>query len=102
VDEIDAAITRWTVQHPVAEVVARLQAASVPVGRIYTVADIAADPHYRARGMIERVVTAAGLALDVPGIVPKLSDTPGAIRTPAPGLGEHTGAVLRAAGRRVE
>jgi len=100
VDEIDAAITRWTVQHPVAEVVARLQAASVPVGRIYTVADIAADPHYRARGMIERIVTAAGLALDVPGIVPKLSATPGAIRTPAPALGEHTDAVLRAAGRR--
>jgi formyl-CoA transferase len=88
-DELDAAITAWTVQRPVAEVVAALQAASVPVGRIYTVADIAADAHYRARGMIERIVSADGLALDVPGIVPKLSATPGAIRERAPTLGEH-------------
>ncbi|HEV8313368.1 MAG TPA: CoA transferase, partial [Burkholderiaceae bacterium] len=63
VDEIDAAITAWTVQRPVADVVTALQAASVPVGRIYTVADIAADPHYRARGMIQRTTSAEGLAL---------------------------------------
>ncbi len=96
VDELDAAITGWTEQRPVAEVVATLQAASVPVGRIYTVADIAADPHYRARGMIERIVGADGLALDVPGICPKLSATPGAIRSRAPTLGEHTAQVLAA------
>ncbi len=94
-NELDAAITTWTVQRPVDEVVSTLQAASVPVGRIYTVRDIAQDPHYRARGMIERIVTATGLALDVPGVVPKLSDTPGSIRTLAPGLGEHQG-VLKA------
>ena len=93
-DELDAAITCWTVQRPVHEVVATLQAASVPVGRIYTVADIAADPHYRARRMIERITTASGLALDVPGVVPKLSATPGALRTLAPALGEHTAEVL--------
>jgi formyl-CoA transferase len=74
----------------VADVVARLQAASVPGGRIYTVRDIAADPHFAARQMIERIVTTDGLALDVPGIVPKLSDTPGSLRSPAPRLGEHT------------
>ena len=91
VDEIDAAITAWTVQRPVAGVVTALQAASVPVGRIYTVADIAADPHYRARGMIQRVTSADGLALDVPGVVPVLSDTPGAIRRRAPQLGEDNG-----------
>ncbi|MCC7151944.1 MAG: CoA transferase [Rubrivivax sp.] len=94
VDELDAAITAWTVQRPVAEVVAALQAASVPVGRIYTVQDIAADPHYRARGMIERITTAAGLALDVPGICPRLEATPGTLRTPAPDLGEHSAEVL--------
>src|SRR5438046_10559784 len=75
VDEIDAAITAWTVQRPVAEVVAALQAASVPVGRIYTVADIAADPHYRARGMIQRITSADGLELGAPGLVPVLSGT---------------------------
>jgi formyl-CoA transferase len=95
-DELDAAITAWTVQRPVDEVVERLQAVSVPVGRIFTVADIAADAHYRARGMLERIVTADGLALDVPGIVPKLSATPGAIRRLAPALGADTDAVLGA------
>jgi formyl-CoA transferase len=93
-DELDAAITAWTVQRTVAEVVAVLQGASVPVGRIYTVRDIAEDPHYRARGMIERIVAADGLVLEVPGVCPKLSDTPGAIRSPAPRLGEHTAEVL--------
>ncbi len=93
-DELDAAITRWTLERPVDEVVAQLQAASVPVGRIYTVRDIAQDPHFRARGMIERIVTAQGLQLDVPGVVPKLSATPGSLRSLAPSLGEHTQAVL--------
>ena len=82
VDELDAAITAWTVQRTVAEVVATLQAASVPAGRIYTVADIAADPHFQARQMIQQITTADGLVLAVPGIVPKLSATPGAIRSP--------------------
>ena len=93
VDELDAAITRWTVQHSVAEVVSRLQAASVPVGRIYTVADIAVDPHFLARGMVQRIVIAGGLGLDVPGVVPLLSATPGGLRTPASALGEHSEAV---------
>ncbi len=96
VDEIDAAITAWTVQRPVDEVVVTLQAVSVPVGRIYTVRDMAADPHYRARQMIQTITTADGLSLDVPGIIPKLSATPGAIRSLAPSLGEHTEAVLLA------
>ncbi len=104
VDELDAAITAWTVQRPVAQVVATLQAVSVPVGRIYTVADLAADPHYLARGMIEQITTADGLQLALPGIVPKLSATPGAMHSPAPSLGQHTTLVLdalrRGAGQR--
>ncbi len=96
VDELDAAITAWTVQRPVADVVAVLQAASVPAGRIYTVADIASDPHFLARGMIEQTTTPDGLPLAVPGIVPKLSATPGSIRSPAPTLGQHTTEVLDA------
>ncbi|WP_198301610.1 CaiB/BaiF CoA transferase family protein [Vitreoscilla filiformis] len=94
VDTIDAAITAWTVQRSVQDVVSTLQAVSVPVGRIYTVQDIADDPHYRARGMIERITMVTGLSLDVPGVVPKLSDTPGGLHRPAPTLGEHTQEVL--------
>ncbi|MBX3638148.1 MAG: CoA transferase [Rubrivivax sp.] len=99
VAEIDAAIEDWTAPRRVAEVLAALDAAQVPAGRIYTVADIAADPHYRARGMIERTMLADGSLLEVPGIVPRLSRTPGAIRNRAPTLGEHTGEVLRGLGR---
>jgi formyl-CoA transferase len=94
VGEIDDAITSWTAQRTVAVVVQALQAASVPVGRIYTVKDIAEDPHYRARGMIQRATTPDGLQVEVPGVVPLLSATPGRVEPHAPTLGEHTEAVL--------
>ena len=96
VAEIDAAIGAWTAPRTVVEVLELLNAAAVPAGRIYTAKDIAEDPHYRARGMLQRVTTADGLELDVPGIVPKLSLTPGAIRRRAPRLGEDNDAVLGA------
>ena len=98
VAEIDGAIGEWTAARPIAEVIAALDAAAVPVGRIYTVADIAADPQYQARGMIVQTADADGRPLKVPGIVPKLSDTPGALRSPAPRLGQHDGEVLGAPG----
>ena len=98
VAEIDAAIGAWTAPRRVVEVLDALNAANVPAGRIYTAKDIAEDPHYRARGMIESVTTADGLRVDVPGIVPKLSLTPGAITRRAPTLGEDTEAVLRRLG----
>jgi succinyl-CoA---D-citramalate CoA-transferase len=96
--EIDDAIGAWTAQRRQEEVLAAMEQAEVPAGRIYSAADIAADPHYAARGMIENIVAADGEPLKVPGIVPKLSSSPGAIRSTAPALGEHTDAVLREAG----
>lgn len=98
VQEIDAAIGAWTGPRRVVDVLEALNAAQVPAGRIYTAKDIAEDPHYRARGMIETVTSAEGLTVEVPGIVPKLSATPGAIRQRAPTLGEHTAEVLAALG----
>ena len=98
VAELDAAIGEWAARHDVAEVLAALDAASVPAGRIYTVADIAADPHYQARGMLETVRMADGSDLTVPGIVPKLSRTPGGHRRNAPDVGQDTDAVLREIG----
>jgi len=95
---IDDAIAEWTRRRTQSEVLAAMEAAEVPAGRIYTAADIAADPHYLARGMIERITAADGEPLKVPGVIPKLSRTPGAIRTPAPRLGEHTDEVLREIG----
>jgi succinyl-CoA---D-citramalate CoA-transferase len=95
---IDDAIAEWTRRRTQSEVLAAMEAAEVPAGRIYTAADIAGDPHYLARGMIERITAADGEPLKVPGVIPKLSRTPGAIRTAAPRLGEHTDEVLRGIG----
>jgi formyl-CoA transferase len=95
---IDDAIAAWTRERTQAEVLAAMEAAEVPAGRIYSAADIAADPHYAARAMIEEIIASDGEPLKVPGIVPKLSETPGAIRTQAPKLGEHTDEVLREIG----
>jgi crotonobetainyl-CoA:carnitine CoA-transferase CaiB-like acyl-CoA transferase len=94
VEEIDAAIRGWTSARPIGEAIATLEAAGVPVGRIYSVADIAADPQYLARDMIVQTHDVEGRPLKVPGIVPKLADTPGRMRTPAPRLGQHTDEVL--------
>ncbi len=94
VAEIDGAIGAWTATRPVADVLDALNAANVPAGRLYTAKDIAEDPHYRARGMLQPVSTADGLTLEVPGIVPKLSATPGGMHRRAPALGEDTDAVL--------
>jgi formyl-CoA transferase len=98
VAELDEAIGAWTAARTVDEVLAALDGASVPAGRIYTVADIAADPHYRARGMLDEMHLDDGSTLAVPGIVPKLSATPGRHRRNAPTLGQDSVAVLREIG----
>ena len=100
VAEIDAAVGAWTGSRTVVEVLAVLNEAAVPAGRIYTAKDIAEDPHYQARGMIQTITTEDGLSLAVPGVVPKLSLTPGGIAARAPSLGEHTEAVLGRLARR--
>ena len=94
VEEIDAAIGAWASKLNVTEVLAVLDKAAVPAGRIYTVEDIAADPHYLARGMLAEVSMSDGSILAVPGMVPKLSRTPGQHRRNAPSLGQDTDAVL--------
>jgi formyl-CoA transferase len=86
---IDEAIEAWTARRTQDEALAVLDAARVPAGRIYSIADIARDPQYLARDMVVEVTAGDGKSLKVPGIVPKLSATPGAIEHPAPRLGEH-------------
>ena len=95
VEEIDAAIEAWTRHRTREEVLSVLDSAGVPVGRIYSVADIASDPQYLAREMIVESPTSDGRSLKVPGVVPKLSATPGAIAHAAPRLGQHTDDLLR-------
>jgi len=98
VQELDEAIGKWAATMAVDAVLAALEAAQVPAGKIYTVADIAADPHYAARGMLQTVAMDDGSALTVPGVVPKLSATPGGQWRRAPTLGQDSEAVLREVG----
>lgn len=91
--ELDAAIAEWTGRHDLAHVLAVLEGAEVPSGPIYSIADIARDLHYEARGMIERHRLGERELL-LPGVVPKLSRTPGGTRWIGPRLGEHTDQVL--------
>ena len=98
VAEIDAAIGAWTQQRTVQATLDALSAARVPAGKVYTAKDIAEDPHYRARDMILQQPTRDGYTVEVPGIVPKLSVTPGTVRASAPHVGDDTEAVLRGMG----
>jgi formyl-CoA transferase len=100
--ELDQAIGTWTRQRSVAEALETLGRAKVPAGRIYTAKDIAEDPHYQAREMLHRQVTRDGDEILVPGVVPKLSATPGAVRRPAPRLGEDRDSVLSEIGISAE
>lgn len=97
-ERIDEAIAAWTSTRTQSEVLKAMEQAEVPAGRIYSAADIAADPHYAAREMLLETVAGDGEPLRQPGVVPKLSATPGAVRRAAPKLGEHTDEVLREAG----
>ncbi len=102
VEEIDAAIGAWSAQRTVQQVLDALGAARVPAGKVYTAKDIAEDPHYRARDMLLMQETRDGYSVEVPGIVPKLSATPGTIRSSAPHLGDDTDAVLAEMGLNAE
>jgi len=95
---LDGEIEAWTSTRTPDVVLAAMEAAHVPASKIYTVADIAADPHFAAREMIREIALADGSRLKVPGIVPKLSATPGGFAAGGPALGEHTDAVLRSLG----
>jgi formyl-CoA transferase len=97
-DEIDAAISEWTSRHELGDVLAVLERAEVPVGKIYSAADIHSDAHYRHRRMIEAVVLPDGQTIDIPGVVPKLSETPGRTAWIGPALGSHVDEVLASVG----
>lgn len=91
---LDGVIGDWSAARTVEEALEALDDADVPAGRIYSVADIVADPHYQAREMILSADLPGGQPVKMPGIVPKLSETPGAVRWQGPALGEHTDSVL--------
>lgn len=91
---IDAAIQSWTEERPRDVILQALDDARVPAGYPYTAEDIAFDPHYLAREMIQTFTRTNGKPLKVPGVLPKLSATPGRIGDGGPTLGQHTDDVL--------
>jgi len=86
--EIDAAIAAWTATLDSREALTQLEAAEVPSGPIYNVADMVTDPHFQARGLFE-TVEIDGKPLKIPAILPKLAETPGATDWPGPEIGSH-------------
>ncbi len=98
VAELDQAIGEWTKTVSTTKALERLDSVAVPAGRIYTVADIASDPHYKARGNIQTIQMQDGTKVDVPGVIPKLSRTPGSIKTLAPDIGQNTDEILKSIG----
>ena len=98
VAELDRAIGEWAKTVSTDKALEILDSVAVPAGRIYTVADIANDPHYKARENIQSIQMRDGSTLDVPGVIPKLSRTPGTIKTLAPDIGQNTDEILRSIG----
>ena len=96
--ELDKAIEAWTRTHGLATVLAALEKAEIPAGRVYDPEDILNDVHYKARHMIEQWKLPDGKPMRIPGVMPKLSDTPGGTRWLGPKLGEHTAEVLAGLG----
>ena len=98
VAELDQAIGVWAQTMTTDQALQFLDSVAVPAGKIYTVADIAKDPHYKARGNIQNIQMRDGTNLDVPSVIPKLSRTPGSIKTLAPEIGENTDEILQSIG----
>ena len=92
--EIDKALGLWCGQHSSTHVINVLEEARVPVGPIYSVADMLADPQYQARGLFEQVEI-DGKPLKIPAIMPRLGSTPGRTEWPGGALGSANREVLQ-------
>lgn len=97
-DLVDAAVSGWFTERDRADALATMRAAGATVGPVYDIADIAEDEHFAKRGIVVDVEDADNGSLPMHNILPRLSETPGVWRRPAPSLGEHTGDILKEAG----
>lgn len=93
--ELDAWIAAWTCSWTMGDLLERLAAAGVPAGRIYRVPEMLADPHFAARSAIVSVPHPDFGELRMQNVAPRLSQTPGAIRSPSPSLGQHNREIYR-------
>jgi crotonobetainyl-CoA:carnitine CoA-transferase CaiB-like acyl-CoA transferase len=100
--DIDDAIQAWCSAQPIDIALSVLQAADVPVSKIYSVRDMMQDPQFLARQMFEQHLFKDGTPIKLPAVTPKLSETPGGTRWIGPALGEHTDHVLTTLGYSAE
>jgi succinyl-CoA:(S)-malate CoA-transferase subunit B len=91
--QVDGLVATWTSRHDRAELLRICEQAQVPCGPIYSIDEIFEDPQYAARGNILTMHDERVGALPIPNLVPRLSDTPGEVRTLGPRLGEHNAEV---------
>jgi crotonobetainyl-CoA:carnitine CoA-transferase CaiB-like acyl-CoA transferase len=92
---IDEIVAAWTSDQELEVLLARLEAATIPAGPVYSIADIVKDPHFQARDMLLSIHDRVLGEVRMPGVVPKLSETPGEVRFTGPALGEHNAEVYR-------
>ena len=91
--EIDEALALWCAAHSSSHIISSLEEVGVPVGPIYNVEDMMADPHYQARGLFEQVEI-DGEPLKIPAIMPRLAGTPGRTDWPGGAVGSHNEEIL--------
>ena len=94
-DELYGVIDRWVASQSLEHVLEQLSAAQVPASRIFSAEDMFSDPQFLAREMFLQAKLPDGKAFKMPGIVPKLSDTPGSAEWVGPELGAHNNEVLK-------
>ncbi len=97
-DELYALIDSWTARRTQNEVLEILNRAEVPASKIYSAADMFSDPQYLAREMFLNATLPDGKAFKMPGIIPKLTETPGGVQWSGPALGEHNETLLQRLG----
>nr|VFJ53197.1 MAG: succinyl-CoA:(S)-malate CoA-transferase subunit A [Candidatus Kentron sp. FM]VFJ67169.1 MAG: succinyl-CoA:(S)-malate CoA-transferase subunit A [Candidatus Kentron sp. FM]VFK05908.1 MAG: succinyl-CoA:(S)-malate CoA-transferase subunit A [Candidatus Kentron sp. FM] len=93
-DEVNALVSEWTGSLTRDELMGKCLAAEVPIGSLNSVADIFADPHFQARDDLVHLEEDIVGDVVIPGVFPKLSETPGRVTSLGPALGKHTDEVL--------
>lgn len=88
-EKLDAMISDWSRDRTVEEVLDAMEEAGVPAGKVFTAEDMLSDPHYAARENVIRVEDPDIGEFPMQNVVPRLSETPGAVRWTGPRLGEH-------------
>jgi formyl-CoA transferase len=95
VEELDRAISAWTVQFTAADLDRMLENADIPATLVFTAAEIAADKQFLSRGMVREIQDPLFGKVLHAGIVPHVPEDPGSIRWPGPAVGAHTDEILR-------